>query len=721
MTNRNVRRRQLFFITVVLLLVVRLFWVVSGTESGWSQLWLQWRNATWGLVAGRYVPVSNRTAKEQGEFWLAETDRILKLHPDDAELLAGSALLLSDPCQGFEHNHLIQPGSLSVGILFTDWDAEREDLSAFDRATRSYKEELIRQATVADPNNSAWWQLRALLAVMEGTGFGFGASVSPDNFDAAIELLDRCAMSDPDQDNALYLLLKASVCMDQALELRPFAKFHTIANQQRFDQGMQALAEAQQKTRLTISFQAQSALERVLSYSSVPICRRGHILAGRNIDRYLSRLVQFHYELSKNLAEQAAAAGDLRGSLEHRLTFDQSLNQWNTSSSILVLLPWMSGPANFNAMQAKSTANSIASSLSRSERDAIDELYVRRSLTWKAYSHGASRYYADDYLGAREPFFTETMSATPSELLIETLPEVISMLAIAHMLVLWSASLGGRQDSSRAGKVLVTALAVFSFSATFLVLGLPLAPILMGLGHGVLLGLPTLTLVFLLLQSIRRRHFRFSMKSMFWVVLLIGLQLAIVLQFPLLRKLLGDAPYPVCVRLTGPPAMVWILSYSMELTTPSYLSAVALTQWTWHYGPLFAVSLWAASLGGVLARRMSKTERTDQPSLPSPLRLANETSRAIKPVLQLILGLTVLVYLAFVPWKISEAEGDFQGRMSCARDHELYVRTIYPMIELGESDHELMAATEAALRAGIEAEKQLELETEVDSQKSLDE
>ncbi|MCA9106411.1 MAG: hypothetical protein KDA83_13355, partial [Planctomycetales bacterium] len=88
MTNRNVRRRQLFFITVVLLLVVRLFWVVSGTESGWSQLWLQWRNATWGLVAGRYVPVSNRTAKEQGEFWLAETDRILKLHPDDAELLA---------------------------------------------------------------------------------------------------------------------------------------------------------------------------------------------------------------------------------------------------------------------------------------------------------------------------------------------------------------------------------------------------------------------------------------------------------------------------------------------------------------------------------------------------------------------------------------------------------------------------------------------------------
>src|SRR5262245_17701577 len=89
--------RWSLMLAVLLCLTVRLFWIASHLETGLSTLAIDWRNSTLSWLIGPYIPVSQRPPIEQAHFWLAETDRILREHPNNARLTMAAALILDSP------------------------------------------------------------------------------------------------------------------------------------------------------------------------------------------------------------------------------------------------------------------------------------------------------------------------------------------------------------------------------------------------------------------------------------------------------------------------------------------------------------------------------------------------------------------------------------------------------------------------------------------------
>ena len=82
----------LFLLATVL--IARLIWIASQTETGWSLLKRQWLDATVGLVLGEQVPISRQEPADQADFWLKEVKRITDAEPDNAELAMGAAIAL---------------------------------------------------------------------------------------------------------------------------------------------------------------------------------------------------------------------------------------------------------------------------------------------------------------------------------------------------------------------------------------------------------------------------------------------------------------------------------------------------------------------------------------------------------------------------------------------------------------------------------------------------
>jgi hypothetical protein len=173
---------------VILAMTCRLFWHSWHTETGFTTLRLQWYEAALGLASVEREPLASQRPVKQAEFWLAETERILKQNPDDINMMVGAALLLDRPSPKYR---------LPKGENRTA--SER----AFESLCRDRCLELISTATAKEPENVEWWRLRALLIYPGGYS---DVSVQKPNWR---ELLDECHQHDP--DNALYDYIAANI------------------------------------------------------------------------------------------------------------------------------------------------------------------------------------------------------------------------------------------------------------------------------------------------------------------------------------------------------------------------------------------------------------------------------------------------------------------------------------------------------------------------------
>ena len=117
--------------------------------------------ATLGTILDRRTPAET-DYDQQLLFWTTEVERILRVHPEDAELHAAGALVLDEPSNMY-FSQLIRNSTASLGHgeeLFQDNSASRANFDSFG-GTRSF--DLVRRATELDPSDPRWWRLRAVL------------------------------------------------------------------------------------------------------------------------------------------------------------------------------------------------------------------------------------------------------------------------------------------------------------------------------------------------------------------------------------------------------------------------------------------------------------------------------------------------------------------------------------------------------------------------------
>ncbi len=186
----------------------RLVWTLALSETGFQPQLEGWANVARGLVGLDTTPLSDKTPKEQAEFWLREVANIDSTKTDP-EVALGAAWVLNSPQSGFLKRHFRLrddfnfpglPLSLSRELDFETVASLAEEFEALCHVECIAR---IETAVQLDSNNVEMWQSLALLQFnYELLGF----DMEPRSEDW-LETLDECAEHDP--DNALYDYLAA--------------------------------------------------------------------------------------------------------------------------------------------------------------------------------------------------------------------------------------------------------------------------------------------------------------------------------------------------------------------------------------------------------------------------------------------------------------------------------------------------------------------------------
>ncbi len=219
MTNDKATRlpRSTLWLIVMLLAVLLVGFAPCGgrRETGSEELAMSLHtlaSATVGKVYDLRTPAESYP-DQQLEFWEAEIDRILKLHPGDAELHAAAAVVLSQPCSLYLPELIQKARTQGHG-----WDYPSIYLQTLNSARILFDHEgwlhatlLLRKATELQPDDPRWWRLRAVLL---WPSWSFTDQVEPldPNWQTVLQDARR-----HDPDNALYDLLEAKQISDLAI------------------------------------------------------------------------------------------------------------------------------------------------------------------------------------------------------------------------------------------------------------------------------------------------------------------------------------------------------------------------------------------------------------------------------------------------------------------------------------------------------------------------
>lgn len=148
------------------LAVVRMWWSARPGSEEFASSWHSLRKATLGWIVEARSP-AELYPDQQLDFWDSEIDRILDLHPKDAELHAAAAVMLDQPCLLFlsdlAERTLSNPASQTFGSSPIPLSGLQ---SARERYDSESSERIMRYAQIAtelDADDPRWWRVRAVL------------------------------------------------------------------------------------------------------------------------------------------------------------------------------------------------------------------------------------------------------------------------------------------------------------------------------------------------------------------------------------------------------------------------------------------------------------------------------------------------------------------------------------------------------------------------------
>jgi hypothetical protein len=604
---------------------------------------------------GPYEPMSSREPAEQSEFWLQETTRILDMHPNDAALTMGAALMLDAPAAGYVKRHVtLTPGPPAFGPI-SQWDhptlQRLED--EFERRCGNRCLELADRTCRLEPGEVAWWRLRAVLEFRCSWSGSHGGPRSP----RWLEVLDECRQHDP--ENGLYDYLVARQLWESSADLK-FCQGDTylvLLDAAGFRRGAERFQRAQSQRFVSLDDKGHPATERFLRCAAVPRFDHDDLANSRLISFRRSICLRRIWKWWRIQAEEHERAGDLAEAADcHR----QNLH--------LVDQYLAGGPAQEYdqvATASRVTTAEMLQSLVQEHPEQFAPNVIaeaqRQADCARRALHVLQAAGARMGLPASPPIALYLASAS----FVGFAPGAIVILLLLGV-PCWLAGCWLRAASPGAmGLVGHCVVWLSALTITLVVFGLAPAEVIPASVQAwtlivlVAMGV-TAVLAYAVWRRLRKHRFQYSLRTLLLVILLCPLVLfAARFGFDVIDSVRPELHVPVrgwekvdprvlqnAVSAQGLPSWLWVL-----------------TQWGLYYGAYLTVALWAALVtlvlllrrSGDLGRRVLSRKRWR--SLP---RALGKPATAMAAIL-------LVAYLAMVPQIIRTAEADFQKGIAFAR------------------------------------------------------
>jgi hypothetical protein len=286
-----------------IVLIARLIWTASHTETGWTVLKRQWLDATVGEVVGDYSPISRREPADQADFWLKEAKLITSADPENTELAMGAALVLDFPAIGFLYRYPTVTRSFpsSNNWLQINMNEVNQAMDRFEDKCRAECLAMAARATELQPDDVRWWRLRALLQFRSLNG---SSELEPRN-PSWLEILEQCKIHDP--DNAIYDYLAALHLWNASIE-DEYAGGKTdikMTDRHKYDKALQFFQKGQKKKNFLPNDYGSLAAISLLERSEVPCSDHADIAINRQIQ---NRIFFIPVYLLRNLSQQIELA-----------------------------------------------------------------------------------------------------------------------------------------------------------------------------------------------------------------------------------------------------------------------------------------------------------------------------------------------------------------------------------------------------------------------------
>ncbi|MBC8356967.1 MAG: hypothetical protein H8E66_33770 [Planctomycetes bacterium] len=663
--------RRAFWICIlggVVCLSSRLVWLSSDTETGLQTLRTQWWDATLGLPLGSDQPIASREPVVQAEFWLGETDRVLKLNSDDAQVAMGAALVLDGPGTDFMGRYLRNIDRFG-GIGFPEIDREgiKQAEDAFEVRCKDRCLQLAAKATQLDGDHVEWWRLRALLLFHESM---YTHGESPRDADW-LKILDECARHDP--ENALYDYLVANHFWDNSADVEFSGEDDRliVKDVERFEQAISRFERGQAKPVFAVGDAGFTATATFLDHSRLPLTSHISIINSRTVHYQRQLLLRDLWRWQDYRAQEAADTGNIPDAVNlHRQNLDLIAQYTNTGpTQAYDNVPIYCKVATTTSMRKLS--DSHPGEVSSGHSEDIIALQKEAMLRQKVVER-AGRALAKGKPQRRSGLtISNDLASVLAAVFVGIAPTLVILLlafGIAATVALrWLAG-DNAPVVGLAGHLLATASA---FVATVVLFGLAPAQIISGDVQAWSLSILLVVTPFALAcwigwSWLRRRDFKFSLRAMLIAVFVACLLFGLISIARPDKDAFSDFPFALTIPARGLEGLgVDTASLGREFDAINGQWFWALCQWTAYFGHYLFLVLWVGLVATICGRKIRKQRSED-----STVAMGHLMTGILRSFGQPALAFSVvllLVYLIVTPQVVLTIEKAFQENIAFAR------------------------------------------------------
>jgi hypothetical protein len=674
-----------------------LAWVAGRTETGVQSIGGHWRDATWGWVAGTRVPIANQDPADQAEFWLREAEFVLAAHPDDAELAIGAALVLDTPGPNYAVRYIHEVASVPGRGPFPMYDEAglKRAEDEFENRCRERCLALAAQGTQCEPDNVAWWRVRALLLQRDSL-HSYDRQPRDSNWQ---EVLEEAARHDP--DNALYDYLAANLYWDESStwEFIGIEPHLVITDQEKFEQGTRSFERGQAKRHLATGDAGFTAAARFVGQGAIPLVEQYDIVNSRNIYVRRTSLLRGLWKRQDGRADNATAAGDIDLAARLRRENNHLADQYAKADS---------GHA-FDSMAIHFQQDAAAKFLSLVENhpNSFSREEGRKAFAREQDSR-LNRYFCEEAGREMARMWPKPSAQTLAHEPWMAVQAVVVSFSPAIAIVLLVVGCGGlaisRMLASRGendiGPLTHAVLLVGALGTSIVVFGMAPAQVIPQAFQewtlsALVVVVPIALTAWLFWIWRGRKKIQFSLQSLFAATGILAVLLGLVVNASLHTAAFSQLPFRLSIPARGIDGLS--AASAQNLLGGQANSIWVLLQWSAYYGQYLTLGFWGALVAVWLRFRPRRTGTRGAGSFREGLGM---WTRQIGRASLVLSALALAAYLALAPSIVLQVEQQFQEKMAFARNPDEHWRRADLALHAVQNN----ARRVAELRAQVQSE-----------------
>lgn len=676
------------YIATVLVLSGQTLATAWRTETGMSTLRSQWRDTVCALFGLRSRPLVSRSPSRRTDFFLKQSTRVERLFPQNAAKAAGGAFMLCSPTRGYSTSSISAANSEATadGVIMEHvnigWPTDSADPTVEQRVL-----ELTKLAAQLEPDNIAWWQLRAMLLIPPSS-HALDSMPRDPNWETT---LNECIQHDP--NNALYDFLLAhfywtSNAQREYSPRQGILNYRVVPSGQKFEKGTSYFERGLQKPTSEFRLGAlHAAANEFLGASSVPINQHPMLIETqlwRNRHTSLLGILGSWQELRAMDASNRGEPAEAIKCYEQTL---HMIDQFGNSSATARYDHSASSQRELAANRIKLIATEQSQKFTQAELAEFEEQEV--AIRWGRWIAGTAVGTYARQVGTQEnrgrriaPFGLTREQGALAFYLLPTcvlLPLLIAGCAWLTIQVTRDPNAPSLQPlaAPHASRVLiVTLLFAISLGFTYVTFGMAPAGFIARDLQALIITLvliiaPVVSAVWLLSKLLIQKELRFSLRKVMAMMFACCMLCALVASNGLGLDAFKSLPFRLWIPAMEGRGIRQFTLLSTRLPADRSMMFkwyLAVCQWAAYYGHIQTILIW----GGLLSIIKSSSSRNNLASLnqnevPKGTTVQARLRFFLAPIVRPFIALSavsLIAYLLLAPGILKSIEGRYQNHLA---------------------------------------------------------